>query len=173
MKKKFTKLAASIGIALTQTTSADDAIENDYFFSDIDTQLFKQPLNMDTPIFLAGHSSHASHGSHGSHRSSSGGAVKKPVKTYTPTIINTHTLRPNSSCPDSLWPYRKNTIRQVQNKLIRLNYLDRSDVKTMGIMGYSTRSALKRAKTQNNLPNTSGMMLDSRTLSAMSITCDD
>ena len=173
MKKKFTKLAASIGIALTQTTSADDAIENDYFLSDIDTQLFKQPLNMDTPIFLAGHSSHASHGSHGSHRSSSGGAVKKPVKTYTPTIINTPTLRPNSSCPDSLWPYRKNTIRQVQNKLIRLNYLDRSDVKTMGIMGYATRSALTRAKTQNNLPNTSGMMLDSRTLSAMSITCDD
>jgi hypothetical protein len=51
MKKKFTKLAASIGIALTQTTNADDAIENDYFLSDIDTQLFKQPLNIETPIF--------------------------------------------------------------------------------------------------------------------------
>jgi His-Xaa-Ser repeat protein HxsA len=173
MKKKFTKLAASIGIALTQTTNADDAIENDYFLSDIDTQLFKQPLNMDTPIFLAGHSSHASHGSHGSHRSSSGGAVKKPVKTYTPTITSTPTIQRSLSCPDSLWPYRKNTIREVQNLLIRLNYLDRSDVKTMGIMGYATRSALKSAKTQNNLPNTSGMMLDSKTLSAMSITCDD
>ena len=173
MKKKFTKLAASIGIALTQTTNADDAIENDYFLSDIDTQLFKQPLNMDTPIFLAGHSSHASHGSHGSHRSSSGGAVKKPVKTYTPYHHTRHYATQVHHVQTLYGLIEKILSEQVQNKLIRLNYLDRSDVKTMGIMGYATRSALKRAKTQNNLPNTSGMMLDSRTLSAMSITCDD
>jgi hypothetical protein len=173
MKKKFTKLAASIGIALTQTANADEAIENDYFLSDIDTQLFKQPLNLETPIFLAAHGSHSSHSSHSSHRSSSSGGVKKTTPTYTPTYSTTPSMKASSSCPDSVWPYRKNTIRQVQNKLIRLNYLDRSDVKTMGIMGYATRSALTRAKTQNNLPNTSGMMLDSKTLSAMSITCDD
>ena len=29
MKKKFTKLAASIGIALTQSANADDAIDDD------------------------------------------------------------------------------------------------------------------------------------------------
>jgi len=173
MKKKFTKLAASIGIALTQTANADEAIQNDYFLSDIDTQLFKQPLNLETPIFLAAHGSHSSHGSHGSHRSSSSGGVKKTTPTYTPSIPKTPSMKASSSCPDSVWPYRKNTIREVQNKLIKLNYLDRSDVKKMGIMGYSTRSALTSAKTQNNLPSISGMMLDSKTLSAMSITCDN
>ena len=165
MKKKFTKLAASIGIALTQNANAGDAIENDYFLSDIDTQLFKQPLNMETPIFLAAHGSHSSHGSHGSHsshgshRSGDGGGGGG--------------ITPAASCPDSLLPYRKNTVREVQNLLILKNYLDRSDVNTMGIMGYSTRNALKRAKTQNNLPSISGMMLDSTTLSVMGIVCDD
>ena len=170
MKKKFTKLAASIGIALTQSANADDAIENDYFLSDIDTQLFKQPLNMETPIFLAAHGSHSSHGSHGSHqshRSSSGGGTSGGGITD----VGGGILLP--SCPDSLLPYRKNTVREVQNLLIRLHYLDRSDVKTMGIMGYATRRALKDAKTQNNLPSISGTMLDRVTLSAMSITCVD
>jgi len=167
MKKKFTKLAASIGIALTQTTNADDAIENDYFLSDIDTQLFKQPLNIETPIFLAGHSSHSSHGSHSSHRSSSTPTANPtPTGTWGGTTVA-------ANCPDSLLPYRKNTVKEVQYVLIRHNYLDRSDVKTMGIMGYATRSALKSAKTQNNLPSIPGTMLDRTTLSAMSITCDD
>ena len=173
MKKKFTKLAASIGIALTQTSNADDVIENENFLTEIDTQLFKQPLNLETPIFLAGHgshSSHGSHGSHGSHRSSSG------TKVYTPTVPTPTTgggTILSASCPDSLWPYRKNTIREVQNLLIQKGYLTRSDVSKMGVMGYSTRAALRNAKTQNNLPSVSGMMLDSTTLSAMRIVCDD
>ena len=69
MKKKFTKLAASIGVAFTQSSNADTAIENGYSEVNTDVQLYKLPLNMETPIFLAAHSSHKSHGSHGSHRS--------------------------------------------------------------------------------------------------------
>jgi len=173
MKKKFTKLAASIGIALTQSANADDAIENDYFLSDIDTQLFKQPLNMETPIFLAAHGSHSSHGSHGSHSSHRSGTPKPtPPPTYDPPID------PNpggyyQSCPDSVLPYRKNTVKKVQNLMIKHNYLERKDITTMGIMGYSSRSALKRLKQVNNILIIPGVMLDKETLSRMRITCYD
>jgi hypothetical protein len=173
MKKKFTKLAASIGIALTQSANADDAIENDYFLSDIDTQLFKQPLNMETPIFLAAHGSHSSHGSHGSHSSHrSGSTTPKPPKPpiYTPIDPNPTVYQ---SCPDSVLPYRKNTVRKVQNLMIKLNYLERKDITTMGIMGYSARSALKRLKQVNNISIIPGVMLDKETLSRMKITCYD
>ena len=171
MKKKFTKLAASIGIALTQNANAGDAIENDYFLSDIDTQLFKQPLNMETPIFLAAHGSHSSHGSHGSHSSHRSSTPKPPKPPYDPPID------PNppryESCPDSVLPYRKNTVKKVQNLMIKHNYLERKDITTMGIMGYSSRSALKRLKQVNNISIISGVMLDKETLSRMKITCYD
>ena len=179
MKKKFTKLAASIGIALTQSANADDAIENDYFLSDIDTQLFKQPLNMETPIFLAAHGSHSSHGSHGSHSSHRSSTTKTPAyPTYNPTPKPTYTPISSNppvyqSCPDSVLPYRKNTVRKVQNLMIKHNYLERKDITTMGIMGYSSRSALKRLKQVNNISIISGVMLDKETLSRMKITCYD
>ena len=171
MKKKFAKLAASIGIALTQTTNADEAIQNDYFLSDIDTQLFKQPLNMETPIFLAAHGSHSSHGSHGSHGSHRSSTPKPPKPPKPPIIIPPSP--PILGCPDSLLPFRTNTVRQVQNLMIKHNYLDRSDVGIMGIMGFASRSALKRLKIQNNLPTKPGVMLDKTTLTAMQITCDN
>jgi len=176
MKNKFTKLAASIGIAFTQSANADDAIENGYSDTNSDVQLYKQPLNMETPIFLAAHSSHRSHGSHSSHgshtshRSSSGGVTPpKPPKPPVPPIVPPSIY---TDCPDSILPYKKHVVRKVQYLMIEYNYLKNSDVNVFGIMGYNSRISLKNLKKRNNLPTKPGVMLDRVTLERMQILCD-
>lgn len=166
MKKKFTKLAASISIALTQTSNADVTIENEYVPIDTNLQLFK-PLNSETPVYLAAHSSHKSHSSHGSHRSSS---KTKSYSTGTTTVTPTYTP-PANTCPDYLLPMRKSVVSQVQFVLIEYNYLDFSDVGTLGIMGYATRSALKRVKDRYNIRNVPGTVLDKNTLNLLGVSC--
>jgi hypothetical protein len=166
MKKKFTKLAASIGIALTQSSNADVTIENEYVPIDTNLQLFK-PLNSETPIYLAAHRSHKSHSSHGSHRSSS---KTKSYSSGSTTVTPTYTA-PVKTCPDYLLPSRKSVVSQVQFVLIENNYLDFSDVGTLGIMGYSTRSALKRVKSRYNIKNVPGTVLDKNTLNLLGVRC--
>jgi len=168
MKNKYTKLATSIGIALTQSSNADVDIENGYSDTNSDVQLYKLPLNMETPIFLAAHGSHRSHGSHGSHGSHTSHRSGTTGGTGTGGIVPP----PVETCPDVLLPLRKDVVMEVQNVMIKYNYLERSDVKTFGIMGYNSRIALKNLKKQNDLPTISGVMLDRETLSRMKIKCN-
>ena len=167
MKNKFTKLAASIGIAFTQSANADDAIENGYSDTNSDVQLYKQPLNMETPIFLAAHGSHRSHGSHSSHGSHTSHRSGTTGGTGTGGIVPP----PVETCPDVLLPLRKDVVTEVQNVMIKYNYLERSDIKTFGIMGFNSRAALRRLKKINNLPTIPGTMLDKVTLTAMGVSC--
>ena len=157
MKNKFTKLAASIGIAFTQSANADDAIENGSSDTNSDVQLYKQPLNMETPIFLAAHGSHRSHGSHGSHSShrssssSSSGhnshashashASHRSGSTNSSSGISTiisnplgnakpkpvTSYPPKQKCPDYLLSARKSVVRQVQYHLVLSGDLDLTD----------------------------------------------
>ena len=172
MKKKFTKLAASIGIALTQSSNADVDIENGYSDTNSDVQLYKLPLNMETPIFLAAHGSHRSHGSHGSHSSHRSGQPKPRPTPDPPIIFPPLPTTTYTDCPDSILPYKKHVVRKVQYLMIEYNYLENSDVNVFGIMGYNSRISLKNLKKQNNLPTKPGVMLDRVTLERMQILCD-
>ena len=192
MKKKFTKLAASIGIAFTQSSNADTAIENGYSEVNTDVQLYKLPLNMETPIFLAAHSSHKSHGSHksssikssghsshashSSHRSSSSTGVSKPV---TSNPLGTAKPKPATSyppkqkCPDYLLSQRKNVVRQVQYHLVLNGDLNITDaIGSIGVIDYDTRKAILSFQRQKGITRVSGTTLDNSTLNAMGISCN-
>ena len=121
MKKKFTKLAASIGVALTPPINADATIEEGYTVTGSDIQIYK-PLNAETPIYLAAHGSHKSHQSHGSHRSSA--TKTKSYSSGSSTVTPTYSA-PINTCPDSLLPLRKSVVSQVQFVLIEYKYLNR------------------------------------------------
>jgi len=189
MKKKFTKLAASIGIAFTQSSNADPAIENGYSEVNTDVQLYKLPLNMETPIFLAAHSSHKSHGSHVSHKSSSikssghsshashashrssSTTVSKPLGTAIPKPVTSYP--PQQKCPDYLLSLRKNVVRQVQYHLVLNGDLDITDaIGSLGVIDSDTRSAISSFQRQKGISSVSGTTLDNSTLNAMGISCN-
>jgi His-Xaa-Ser repeat protein HxsA len=179
MKKKFTKLAASIGIAFTQSSNADPAIENGYSEVNTDVQLYKLPLNMETPIFLAAHSSHkshGSHGSHGSHRSSSSTGVSKsvtsnPLGTAKPRPVTSYP--PKQKCPDHLLSLRKNVVRQVQYHLVLSGDLDIKDaIGSLGVIDFNTRRAILSFQRQKGISRVSGTTLDNSTLNVMGISCN-
>ena len=203
MKNKFTKLAASIGIAFTQSANAanaDDAIENGYSDTNSDVQLYKQPLNMETPIFLAAHGSHRSHGSHSSHRSSSSSSsghnshashashashrsgstksssgsnvlISNPLGNAKPKPVTSYP--PKQKCPDYLLSLRKNVVRQVQYHLVLSGDLDITDaIGSLGVIDSNTRRAVSSFQRQEGISKVSGTTLDNYTLNAMGISCN-
>ena len=180
MKKKFTKLAASFGVALTPPINADATIEDGYTVTGSDIQIYK-PLNAETPIYLAAHRSHKSHQSHQSHRSSatktkvysSGGgtAISNPLGTAKPRPATSYP--PTQKCPDYLLSLRKNVVRQVQYHLIMSGDLNISDIMdSLGVLDLDTRLAVASFQRQKGISSVSGTVLDNRTLSAMGISCN-
>ena len=178
MKKKFTKLAASIGVALTPPINADATIEDGYTVTGSDIQIYK-PLNAETPIYLAAHRSHKSHASHGSHRSSAtkvyssgggslnsnplGGSKPKPASSYPPS----------QKCPDSLLSARKSVVRQVQYNLIVSGDLEMTDIiDSLGVLDSDTRSAVRSFQKRKGISSVSGTVLNNQTLNAMGISCN-
>ena len=200
MKNKFTKLAASIAIAFTQSANADDAIENGYSDANSDVQLYKQPLNMETPIFLAAHSSHSSHGSHSSHRSSGSSSsghnshashashashrsgttisssgsntiISNPLGNAKPKPVTSYP--PKQKCPDYLLSARKSVVRQVQYHLVLSGDLDITDaIGSLGVIDSNTRRAVSSFQRQKGISKVSGTTLDNYTLNAMGISCN-
>ena len=202
MKKKFTKLAASIGIALTQSSNADTevAIENGSSDTNSDVQLYKLPLNMETPIFLAAHGSHRSHGSHSSHRSSSSSSsghnshashashashrsgsttsssgsnviISNPLGNAKPKPVTSYP--PKQKCPDYLLSARKSVVRQVQYHLVLSGDLDITDaIGSLGVIDSNTRRAVSSFQRQKGISRVSGTTLDNYTLNAMGISCN-
>ena len=202
MKKKFTKLAASIGIALTQSSNAETevAIDNGSSDTNSDVQLYKLPLNMETPIFLAAHGSHRSHGSHGSHsshrsssssssghsshashashrsgstKSSSGSNViiSNPLGNAKPKPVTSYP--PKQKCPDYLLSARKSVVRQVQYHLVLSGDLDITDaIGSLGVIDSNTRRAVSSFQRQKGISRVSGTTLDNYTLNAMGISCN-
>ena len=200
MKNKFTKLAASIGIAFTQSANADDAIENGSSDTNSDVQLYKLPLNMETPIFLAAHGSHGSHGSHSSHRSSSSSSsghnshashashashrsgstksssgsnviISNPLGNAKPKPVTSYP--PKQKCPDYLLSARKSVVRQVQYHLVLSGDLDLTDaIGSLGVIDSNTRRAVSSFQRQKGISRVSGTTLDNYTLNAMGISCN-
>ena len=200
MKKKFTKLAASIGVAFTQSANADDAIENRYTATNPDVRLYKLPLNMETPIYLAAHGSHGSHGSHSSHRSSSSSSsghnshashashashrsgsttsssgisaiISNPLGNAKPKPVTSYP--PKQKCPDYLLSARKSVVRQVQYHLVLSGDLDITDaIGSLGVIDSNTRRAVSSFQRQKGISKVSGTTLDNYTLNAMGISCN-
>jgi len=135
------------------------------------------PLNVQTPLYIAGHRSHSSHASHGSHRSSAGGGYSAPkqAKPATPTIRNTPPSDPlgRPSTPATTTPkstssgkleQRALIVRKVQAMLMAHGfYLGKID----GIMGDQTRTAILQYRVANNLAG--GMEIDARLLNSLGI----
>ena len=201
MKKKFTKLAASIGIALTQSSNAETevAIENGSSDVNSDVQLYKLPLNMEAPIFLAAHSSHSSHGSHSSHRSSGSSSsghnshashashashrsgttisssgsntiISNPLGNAKPKPATSYP--PKQKCPDYLLSQRKNVVRQVQYHLVLSGDLNITDaIGSLGVIDSNTRTAVSSFQRQKGITRVPGTTLDNYTLNVMGISC--
>ena len=198
MKNKYTKLATSIGIALTQSSNADTevAIDNGSSDTNSDVQLYKLPLNMETPIFLAAHGSHRSHGSHSSHRSSSSSSsghnshashashrsgstnsssgisaiISNPLGNAKPKPATSYP--PQQKCPDYLLSQRKNVVRQVQYHLVLSGDLNITDaIGSLGVIDSNTRTAVSSFQRQKGITRVPGTTLDNYTLNVMGISC--
>ncbi|MCB4761891.1 MAG: His-Xaa-Ser repeat protein HxsA [Sulfurovum sp.] len=143
-------------------------------------------LNRSVSYRLAGHRSHSSHRSHRSHRSSSGGGYSRPTYTapapvYTaPKRKTTPTYgvydplgqqaRPSKSYPSKNKKPKKtngdikNIVMQVQLALL-LEGMYKGKVD--GVMGPSTRKAIKVFKKKNNIK--SKALLGAQTLNALGV----
>lgn len=152
----------------------DAAPNTEITFEPSETNLIYAPLNISTPIYLAGHRSHSSHRSH---RSSSGGRYRSPSSsTYTPrssplsrpkTPKTTSPPETSASTPSkdpSFYESREIVVKKVQAMLMVHGYYQGS---IDGILGPVTRSAILKYRINNNLPGAS--KIDAALLNSLGI----
>lgn len=172
MKSKWSLAALLPGfIGLSESTQAMSlkAIA-EYGTDDQFKHIEIAPLNVNTPIYIAGHRSHSSHSSHRSHRSSSGGYRSYPAPSYPstspPSSSSTPSSTGNSSRSDPLGQPAspKYTVPKASHKQAsdRVSLIMRVQVglKIMGyytgsvdgVMGTATRTAIKDYREEKGMP---------------------
>jgi len=193
MNKHFARLGALISFSLASNVAAESAIITPVDGEVSPDGLIASDLNLSVSYVLAGHRSHSSHASHASHRSSSSRAYRTPVAPVPSPIpsYNTPSSHPAYGAPSiptsrnglpSQQPRpensyssrkqkstkdidkRKNVIMRVQ---LTLQYGGYYDGPVDGVMGPSTRNAIKRYKNSVGLHGDS--VLDARTLNFLGI----
>lgn len=175
MKKKHA-LASMLPGFLALDLSADLISTNIETTLENDQALILAPLNVNTPLYIAGHRSHSSHGSHGSHRSSAGSAStytpakKKPaVSTYdtlgqpsTPAFVAPKSTKINISSLS-----RTSRVLLIKRVQIALFMLGHYDGVIDGVMGSGTRKALDNYKLLKGLPRLNE--IDSTVLNSLGV----
>jgi His-Xaa-Ser repeat protein HxsA len=175
MKAKLT-LAAMLPGFLSLSSSAETTLTHIEITEENMGGLVLAPLNVNTPLYIAGHRSHSSHGSHGSHRSSAGSSSGyTPPKKKAP-ISNYDTLG-QPSVPKYVAPANTVINLKALSKTARILLIKRVQIAMFllgkydgvidGVMGPSTRKALVNYRYSKGLGSSD--VIDANVLNSLGV----